>query len=391
MTIPARDAARAVPTPRLVLAGGGHSHLLVLAAYARRPWPCASLVLVSDAEEHAYSGMIPGYIEGRYSRRDVTVDLPRLAQASGARFVRGAVSRIDVAVREIVLEDGARMPYDVASVAIGSRVAGAQLPGISTHAHFVKPISAAVELLRALDEALRGGARSMLRVLVVGGGAAGVEVALAIRARARLAGAAALQLTLIEAGSGAAASPAFWSSGQVGIALARAGVDRELGAEAVGADRGRLHLRDGRTLPFELLVWTTGPAAPAVFRESGLPTDAAGYLMVDETLRVTGIPRLFAAGDSASLRAHPRTAKAGVYAVRMGPVLRHNLEATCRHGDDAALRAYRPQSRFLALLNAGDGRAVASWGGVAFTGKWALRLKHRIDRGFMARFQDLYR
>ena len=127
--------------------------------------------------------------------------------------------------------------------------------------------------------------------------------------------------------------------------------------------------------------------APPLFRASGLPTDAKGFLLVDDTLAVQGIPGLFGGGDAVSLATAPKTPKAGVYAVRMGPFLAKNLAAYLA---GTPLASYTPQDTFLALLNTGDGRAILSRGQLATSGRWAMRLKDKIDRGFMRRFQRLY-
>jgi NADH dehydrogenase FAD-containing subunit len=151
-------------------------------------------------------------------------------------------------------------------------------------------------------------------------------------------------------------------------------------------------------VPADLVVWTAGTRAPDLFRDSGLPTDPHGFLLVEETLQASGVPEVFAAGDAASLVTAPQTPKAGVYAVRQAPVLVHNLSAALGRvargrpagGAGNELRAYHPQSRFLALLNTGDGRAIFSYGDLALAGRWAMHLKDWIDRGFMRRFQRLY-
>jgi NADH dehydrogenase FAD-containing subunit len=96
-------------------------------------------------------------------------------------------------------------------------------------------------------------------------------------------------------------------------------------------------------------------------------------------------PEVFAAGDAATPEALPRLAKSGVYAVRQGPILRDNLFAVA--AGRRPRRRFRPQRRFLALLDTGDGRAILSYGDFALTSRWAMALKERIDRGFMARFQ----
>ncbi|MBK6306753.1 MAG: hypothetical protein IPF47_13940 [Gemmatimonadetes bacterium] len=80
---------------------------------------------------------------------------------------------------------------------------------------------------------------------------------------------------------------------------------------------------------------------------------------MDDRLQSVGDPRVFAAGDSASLASWPDTPKA-VYAVRMGPRLVPALAHAL--GDGARPTLYRPQQRFPALANAGDGTALASWG-----------------------------
>ena len=69
--------------------------------------------------------------------------------------------------------------------------------------------------------------------------------------------------------------------------------------------------------------------------------------------------------------------------MRQGPVLDHNLRAAAR---GEPLRTFRPQTRFLSLLNTGDGRAILSYGRFAARGRWAWRLKDWIDRRFVAQF-----
>ena len=97
-----------------------------------------------------------------------------------------------------------------------------------------------------------------------------------------------------------------------------------------------------------------------------------------------GHDEIFATGDCASLVTDPRLPKAGVYAVRQGPVLAHNLKA---HAAGRPLRAYRPQRDFLSLLNLGDGRAIAVKWGFSAEGGWAWRLKDAIDRRFVRRYR----
>ena len=131
----------------------------------------------------------------------------------------------------------------------------------------------------------------------------------------------------------------------------------------------------------DAVVWSTGPAAHAFLRDSHLPVDAQGFVRVRPTLQVVACDRLFAVGDCASLAGMQ---KAGVYAVRCGPILAENLR---RAQAGRALRVYRPQREFLSLLNLGDGTAVGSERGFSFEGRWVMRLKDRIDRRFVEKYR----
>jgi selenide, water dikinase len=170
-------------------------------------------------------------------------------------------------------------------------------------------------------------------------------------------------------------------------ACARQQVTVQLGARVTRVHADALELESGERLRSDCTVWATGAAAPTWLAASGLPIDARGFLLVDEHLRSPGAPQVFGAGDCVTPVSWPGTPKAGVYAVRMGPALARTLAAAVHQRELPA--PYRPQRQFLALVNTGDGRAIASRGALAVTGRWAMWWKDRLDRAFMARFARL--
>ena len=124
---------------RLVLVGGGHAHLHVLADLAGRRLPGAEVALVSPSAWHHYSGMVPGFLQGRYAEADLTIDLASLAARAGVRLLEAMAERVDVGGRTVDV-GGARLPFDILSLDVGATPAGLDVPGVRGHAVTVRPM-----------------------------------------------------------------------------------------------------------------------------------------------------------------------------------------------------------------------------------------------------------
>lgn len=366
---------------RVLLVGGGHAHLHVIRDVALRPWDGAELTLVSPYDHHHYSGMVPGYLQGQYQEAELAFDLPRLCHAAGARFVRGFAARVD-AVERFVAVNGHRISFDIASVDAGSAPVGMDVPGVREYAWTVRPMNRALALRDKVDELVtRAQKDGIVRVCVVGAGAAGVEVSLAL-ARRIGDGAGIPEVILLDGG---AVLPGYSDRARRRAAriLRSRGIVVRTGQEvsAVGA-RG-VELKDGRTLEADLVVWITGSAPPDLLAASNLPHNNAGFFRVDSALRSADGAPVWGAGDCVSLDRHPDLPKAGVYAVREAPVLTHNLRAAVEGGSP---KEYHPQSSFLSLLNTADGKALLRWHAVTSHSRWAWWLKDHIDRRFVQNY-----
>ena len=367
-------------TQDLVMVGGGHSHALALRMLAMKPEPGLRLTLVSPDSLAAYSGMLPGLVAGHYQLEETHVDLRRLCQAAGTRFVRQRVTALDPATRRLTLGDGTTLDYDWLSLDVGATPDLETVPGAREHAVPVKPVSNFHHRWQALLADLDH-RTDELAITVVGGGAGGTEMVMAV-ARTLIEHGVAARLTLVTAGE---LLPGYPRGVQRRMArrLAEAGVRLCADTLVRRVEAGRLIL-DGDTLGHDFLLWCTGVRAAPWLAASGLPCDEYGFVQVDKYLRSPGDGRVFAAGDCAAFPGD--LPKAGVYAVRQARILAHNLAAAV---GDRRLRAYRPQKRFLSLLSAGERDAVGSRGrGLEVAGPWVWRWKDRIDRRFMARFDE---
>ncbi|MES2536604.1 MAG: FAD-dependent oxidoreductase [Pseudomonadota bacterium] len=371
---------------RLLLIGGGHSHLFVLEALRNQQpqWQeTLEVTLLSRSLHMPYSGMFPGLIAGHYRHNECLVDLQPLASHAGVALVQASVDHLDL-TRNVALADGDAWPFDIVSLDIGSTPPLTTVPGAAEYALSVKPIEVFMQQWRTLQEQIVSLTRP-IHLVVAGGGAGAVEVVLAMAHRLD-AQRDRVKWSLVTRGELLPGYPRR-AARLMADHLARAGVALRTDAAVSLVEEGKLHFADGSSAAFDALVWATGAEPQSWVAASGLSCVDEGFVEINEHLQSVSHPHVFATGDIAT-NPQARRPKAGVFAVRQGPVLADNL---LRHASGQTLARYRPQRDYLSLLSTGGRHALASWYGLVWEGQWVWRWKDRIDRQFVRRFSEPFR
>lgn len=356
---------------RLVLVGAGHAHAQVLRDWIAAPLAGTELCIVSPSTLAPYSGMVPGWLAGHYRYEAICIDFAALAAAAGARFIADELVGLDADRHTLELRDGAALRYDVLSLNVGSTLAPPELPGARVLA--LRPLGRLRSAWEALlDDPTALASDRPLTLTSIGAGAGGIEALLAVRHRLmQQQPRRAVHGVLADRNTAFLPGLAPGAVRRVRRALSDAGVALHLGTDCTEASvRGS-----------DLVLWATGAQAHAWQRASGLAVSPAGFIEVDARLHSVSHANVLAAGDCAEWVAP--LPKAGVYAVRMSPVLSHNLRAALGAG---ASVEYVPQRRVLSLLATGERHAIASWGRWSAQGAWVWRWKDHIDRRFLRRF-----
>jgi selenide,water dikinase len=386
---------------QLLLAGGGHTHALLLRRWAMQPHrrPRARITLVSRHGSALYSGMVPGLVAGIYPRSACTINLRELCQRAGVSFVQAEIGGLDPERQLLLLEGRPALPYDWLSLNLGAVTipAGGAVSGGPVAVKPLEPFLAwCAGLSTSIDSAANNSsandATDRRRVWIQGGGAAAIELAFAMRARG-------LAPELGLRGEGL----------RLGSRAANRLAERWLANAGIAIHRGQQH-----PVPAELpTLACTGSWGPGWLAAAGLPLDGRGRLLTEASLQVQGKPRIFASGDCGVIASQPRP-PSGVWAVRAAPVLAENLERLLAGGyrsgssngggsgsgsgsgsgtsSNQKLKQWRPQAWALQLLAdggvAGAPRALASWGPLTLgPSRWLWHWKDRIDRRFMALFE----
>ncbi len=360
---------------RLVLVGGGHAHVHVLLKLRSKRPDGFQVVLVSSDSRQYYSGMAAGYIEGRYELDDYTFDLPELCERSGVEFVQDEVIRIDSERRHLSTSTGRSIPYDLLSMDTGSDLKNKRIPGATDNALMIKPFGN----LTKLKELLQNGKYDSKPIVIIGGGAAGVELACAIH-RSFQNHSHLSHITIIDGGQEILQNHPAKARFIASQALKKANVKLILGSRVARMDAHTVTLDCGESIRHDLVIWATGTQAHPLYVASGLPVDEQGYLRVGETLQCIGKKTILGAGDCIAFGQLNELPKNGVQAIREAPILAHNLYSLMGLG---TYRSYRPKKRYLAIISLGGGQGLLTYGNIVLKGKALWLLKDWIDRSYM--------
>ena len=362
---------------RVVLAGAGHAHLEVLQRAGELRAAGVEPILVAPPTFH-YSGLASAVLSGALPPGRACLDVAALAARFAVPHIPAEVTEVDRAARRLRLSDGQDLGYDAVSFNVGSVT---DVPGELSGDKAIWPVKSLARLiaLRGEVEAHIGARGESPAIVVAGGGPTGFEVAAALAGMSERNGVRPDLRLVHRSGPDWAPPPAL---ARLTTTLARRGVALTQG-EVSGRGPGTCVLSDGRALPCDLLVLATGLTAPPVIATLGLPLSTDGRLEVGPTLRTATDPAIFAVGDCAVIAGARRPA-AGIFGVRAAPVLVRNLAAL---GTGSRMRAYAPQSRWLSILDLGNGTGLALRGGHWSLGRGALVLKRRLDLGFLDRLR----
>ncbi|MFG6150447.1 FAD-dependent oxidoreductase [Halobacillus sp. B23F22_1] len=357
---------------RLLLVGAGHAHLEVTRQYNEDPIENLEICLISPSEYQYYSGMFSGYTEGLYSEEQIRVNLRELTKKFGVNFVRKQATHIVPDRKKLFCEGGAVYPFDVVSFDIGSRSIPYDLT--TSIARSVKPNYQFIAQINKL--------RETTSPIVVGGGAAGCELAISIQMyknKNNIGG----PVKLISSSEVLSAFPRR-SSRKVKSLLEEAGVQLWEKEEVIHIHDDYIITSANNRVRHTGVLWLGGPVGDPVFEEPPIKLDANGFAYVRSTLQFEDYDYIFGAGDCVTLSSAPHIDKSGVHAVKQAPILYNNLKA---YFEGEMLQEYEPQKNALYILSVGEKKGFLLYGSFSLYGRQAWKLKHKIDTDFMERYK----
>ncbi|GAB3419716.1 NAD(P)/FAD-dependent oxidoreductase [Massilia agilis] len=309
----------------IVIVGGGAGGLELACKLGRRLGP-SKVALVDSRLYHIWKPSLHEVAAGTLDIHQEGLSYQMLGHDNGFTFTLGPMTGLDSTSKRITVGPVSgggeevlperHIGYGALVLAVGSTSNYFGVPGAREHTISLNATEDAerfrlklLRLLASADEHLEEGQKSGLDVVIIGGGATGVELAAELREASgvyavygfsHLQARRDVHITLLEGAPRILAPlPERVSNAALRLLNKRA-IQVVTDCRVTSIEKDKVHDGKGNTYPADLCVWAAGIRAPEFLGTLGLPTNRGGQVEVDEHLRVKGVPDVYALGDCAA-------------------------------------------------------------------------------------------
>lgn len=311
----------------MVVGGGAGGLELAIRLGRLRRGDRLDVTLVDKEETHVWKPLLHEVASGSMYPSTDEVSYLALARWHGFTFCHGAFEGLDrqnrlVHVAAVRDEEGVvipprQLPYDVAILALGSVANEFGVPGVDEHTFSLDDVEEADDFHRRLvNTCLRanyaepGQRQEAIDVVIVGGGATGVELAAELRSSTRALAGYGLQnidadrfirLTILNADPRVLPQLPERISEAITEELGNLRVAVMNSEQVVRVTADHVETKSGNRYRADLAVWAAGVKAPDDLKDlAGLETNRLNQIVVTDTLQTTRDPRVLAMGDCAA-------------------------------------------------------------------------------------------
>jgi NADH:ubiquinone reductase (H+-translocating) len=309
----------------IVIVGGGAGGLELACKLGRKLGP-SKVALVDSRLYHIWKPSLHEVAAGTLDIHQEGLSYQMLAHDNGFTFILGAMTGLDANARRLTVGPVSgggeevlperRIGYRQLVLAVGSTSNYFGVPGAREHTISLNATEDAerfrlklLRLLASAEQEKEEGEQAGLDVVIIGGGATGVELAAELREASgayatygfnRLVVRRDVRITLLEGAPRILAPLPERVSGAALRLLNQRAIKVVTDCRVTRIDANAVHDNAGNTYPVDLCVWAAGIRAPEFLGSLGLPTNRGGQIEVDDHLRVKGVADVNALGDCAA-------------------------------------------------------------------------------------------
>ena len=303
--------------PHVVVVGGGFAGVSATSELAKEGF---RVTLIDRHPYNTFQPLLYQVATGGINAGDVTYSLRYFAaRHSGVNFRRAAMTGIDHDAQEVICDDGVRIPFDYLVVGTGITTNHFGIPGAKEYTMSMYTRGGALAVRDAIFGSLETIAglsdpnTGSFTVVIVGGGATGVEMAGQLAEMKNDAlpvtypelNPARVNVVLVEMTEHLLAPFDDALRKYALRELVKRGVDVRLRTAISEVHPDRVDFKDGSSMPADVVIWAAGVAGAPETNNWGLPVGRGGRIESNEDTRVIGFENIFAVGDASLLTGAP--------------------------------------------------------------------------------------
>ena len=355
---------------RIAIVGGNFAGLTAAIKLSRR----YAVTVIDPSKHFEWVPNIHEIVSSVKTPQGLRLDRAAIVEQAGHRFLRDRVTALQPAQRRLTTAGGRELEFDACIVAVGALWNTHHIPGVARYAMPFRSVADAQAIERRLHALLQQG--KPLRIVIAGGGIAGIEALGEMLRRHR--DDAGLSIELVEAGERLLPGLAAALDADLRRLCAPYAVTFRTATTIAAVSAKGVRLADGTRLRSELTLWTAGLAPPALLRESGLARPPKLWADVRQTLQSRHADNVFVVGDAAQL---PRQVGKQAYnAIDMGALAAANA---ARLLGGRPLKPFRPAPKPL-LIAFGDLQTYLVAGRTVLASKVLAGAKEGVYQLFMS-------
>lgn len=339
---------------KVVIVGAGFGGVRTALDLAKWNLHNVKVILITHKPHFEYHAALYRVVTGS-SPLEVCVPLREVFEKTTVELVEDTIQSVDLKQQRLIGQEGQVYTYDYVVLGLGSETAFFSIPGLKEYAYGLKSIHEALALNRHFHEVFttcqRGSADEKVcaaHVLIVGGGASGVEIAgqlgIYLKALAEQHGLdeELITIDLIEAAPRLLPFLPPGVSAKVKRRLHKLGVNIFLNRTVVKQEVEEVFLKD-LEMKTKTLIWTAGAKPNQLYGQTeGLDLDKRGRVLVNSQLLTPPWENVFVLGDAA---ATPYSGTA-LTALDHGRVVAQVLEKLLGSGN---LPTYKPKPHIFSI------------------------------------------
>jgi NADH dehydrogenase FAD-containing subunit len=350
----------------IILAGSGHAHLEIIKYFSPQEISEHEFILISPYRQTYYSGLIPRLIAGQIETSDLTINSADFAEKKGFQFIQDSVVSVNQVENTVQLMGGKSIHFDILSMNIG----GTPLlidSEPSSYPTYLRPFDRFLPDWQQFQK--NGFTKPNPAFIVVGGGAAAVEVASALRIRLEQNNQAGA-IHLVSNGSRLCQSYSEEISTAIQQSLINCGIQVHLNEAVNHISENFIILSTGERKYFDSIFVVTPTAPSKIIHQK-----------INSCLQISSC--IFSAGDGTAMSDYPHLPRSGVMAVHQG---QHIAQSLRRILSNQIPLHFQMKNSHLNILITGKNKARLVWGNFSIEGYLPLFLKNWIDQRYVQTF-----